>query len=165
MMSHAPDPDGHAGSINDSPTADPSAVGVIGRVRRRDGYGRTPPPFISTYHRAAQRVRQSRHSDTSHWRRTAGSEQVLQGDGDPSWQRQRLDLRNRVVDGIRNLAKRHLAVLPDRLRCVRSTVFWLPQAARIDHHSSAESLDERKMCVAHENDVGVNRRALLVPCW
>lgn len=35
----------HAGSADDSPTAESSAVGVIGRVRRRDGYGRTPPPF------------------------------------------------------------------------------------------------------------------------
>jgi hypothetical protein len=26
-----------------------AAVGVIGRVRRRDGYGRTPPPFLSNY--------------------------------------------------------------------------------------------------------------------
>jgi hypothetical protein len=40
----------------------------------------------------------------------------------------------------------------------------LPEAARIDHGSSAESLDEGHVRVADEDDVGVNRRGLLTPC-
>lgn len=89
---------------------------------------------------------------------------MFQGDGDPGRQRQPLDLRNGAVDRIRDLAERHLPVLPHGIRGVRSTLLGLPEAARIDHGSSADFLDERNMRVADEDDVGVNRRGLLTPC-
>ena len=93
---------------------------------------------------------------TSARRGIARAKQILQGVGDPSRQRQRSDLRDRPVDRIRNLMERHLAILPQGIRGVRSTLLRLPEAPWIDHGSSAESLDERKMCVADEDDVSVN---------
>jgi hypothetical protein len=87
--------------------------------------------------------------------------QVFQGDGDPGWQRQLCDLRDGSVDRIRDLAECHLTVLPHGVRCVRSTFLGLPQAAGIHHGPRTESLDERQMRVADEEDVGLNQRAWL----
>jgi hypothetical protein len=58
--------------------------------------------------------------------------------------------RESSVNRIRDLAERHRPVLPDRIRRVRSTIFGLPEAARIDHGSFAEDLEEIWSYVAEE---------------